>query len=79
MADFLGILRQRLHKFRVYNDRIYALQFFDLCELCDVDISNFKWKEYVKEVDVEKDSKTKREKERLLVRIKKQKKALKLK
>lgn len=65
MAEHLGISRQRLHQFREYHDRIYALQFLELCELCGIDISNYKWKEYVKEIDIEENINTKREKERL--------------
>lgn len=66
MAECLGVSRQRLHQFRMYNDRIYALDFIKLCELCAVDLSD--WKNYIKEVDLEKESRTKRERNRLKIK-----------
>lgn len=63
MAESLGISRQRLFQFRKYNENMYALDFLKLCEICKINLSD--WKDYIKKVDLEKEPTTKREKERI--------------
>lgn len=51
MAKVLGVQRQRLWQLREYN-RIYAIDFLMLCDLCGIRISKRNLKKYIKEIEV---------------------------
>lgn len=54
MAKVLGVQRQRLWQYREYN-KIYAIEFLMLCDLCGIRISKRNLKKYIKEIEVPED------------------------
>jgi len=52
MYSCLEISKQRLHQLRNGN-KIETMEFIKLCELCEVEISD--WKSYIKEVEINKE------------------------